>query len=43
MTADMGAHEKLSLVVTELFLRGKESTEFHLFLYHNLLLKSLKL
>ena len=42
MIADMEADKKLSPIVTELFLSGKKSM-FHLFLYHNLFSKCLKL
>ena len=42
MIAGMEANEILSPIVTELFLRGRNST-FHLFLYHSLILKYLKL
>ena len=41
MIADMEANEKLSPIVTELFLKGKNST-FDLFLYHSLISKSLQ-
>ena len=42
MIADMESNKKLSPIVTELFLRGKK-TQYHLFLYHNLISKCLKL
>ena len=42
MIADMESKRKLSPIVTELFLSGKNSI-FHLFLYHNLTKMCLKL
>ena len=42
MIADMESNKKLSLIVAELFLKGKNSI-FHSLLYHNLILKYLKL
>ena len=42
MIADMESDKKISLKITELFLRGKNSI-FHLFLYHNLISSCLKL
>ena len=42
MIADMKANKKLSPVITEWFLRGRE-LDISLLLSHNLILKSLKL
>ena len=42
MIADTESNKKLSPIVSELFLRGRNSI-FHLFLFHNLISKCLKL
>ena len=42
MIADMEANKKLSLIVTELFLRERK-LNFSLVLYHNLISKCLKI
>ena len=42
MIPDMEAYKKLSAIVTEFFLKAENST-FHLFLYHNLIPKWLKI
>ena len=41
MIEDMKANKKLSPTVTEFFMR--ENSTFHLFLYHNLISKCLKI